>query len=157
MGEELHESASGISWDREVSTLSPQKRRCELINYRAFAAVATHHSGQRMHFFYEASSHVTHVQWMGLGMSGLPGAFAHLRAVEVIVTELAPARCLRMEESLAAAQPDRLSSATSLSAQVSQATSDHSCRSSMHTEMRSIHKNISFLITASACRFCWHL
>lgn len=107
-------------------------------------------------FFNEASSHVTHVQSMVPGMSGPPGAFVHLHAAEVIVTVLAPARCRRMEASLAAAQRDKLSSATSLSAQVSQATSDHSSRSSMHTGIRSMHRNISFLITASVCRFCWH-
>lgn len=76
-----------------------------------------------MHFN-EVSSPVTHVQWMVPGMSGPPGASVHLHVAEVIVTVLAPARCLRMEESLAAAQRDRLSSATSLSAQVSQATSE---------------------------------
>lgn len=100
-------------------------------------------------FFNEASSHVTHVQWMVPGMSGPPGAFVHLHVVEVIVTVLGPARCLRMEESLAVAQRDRLSSATSLSAQVSQTASDHSSHSSMHTGIRSIHKNIRFCFCVS--------
>lgn len=59
---------------------------------------------------------------MALGMSGLPGAFVHLRAVAVIVTVPAPARCLKMEESLAAAHQDKLNFATSLSAQVRKQT-----------------------------------
>lgn len=58
------------------------------------------------------------------GMSGPPGAFVHLHAAEVIVTVPAPARCLRMEESLAAAHQDKLNSAILLSAQVSQVTLD---------------------------------
>lgn len=75
-------------------------------------------------FFNETSFHVTHVQWMVLGMSGLPGAFVHPRAVGVIVTVPAPASCLKMEESLAAAHQGKLNFATLLSAQVRKATLD---------------------------------
>lgn len=100
----------------------------------------------------ETSPRVTHVQWMVPGTSGPPGAFVRPRAAEVIVTVPAPARCLKMEESLAAAHRDKLSSATSLSAQVSRAASDGSSHSSTHPGIRSIHQNISFLISASVCR-----
>lgn len=76
-------------------------------------------------FFNETSFHVTHVQWMVLGTSGPPGAFVHPRAVVVIVTVPVPARCLKMEESPAAAHQDKLNFATSLSAQVRQPTLYH--------------------------------
>lgn len=57
---------------------------------------------------------------MVLGMSGPPGACAHPHVVVVIVTVLAHASSLRMEESLAVALQDKPSSVTLLSAQVSQ-------------------------------------
>lgn len=59
---------------------------------------------------------------MVLGTSGLPGAFVHPRVVVVIVTVPVPARCLKMEESPAAAHLDKLNFATSLSAQVRKPT-----------------------------------
>lgn len=64
------------------------------------------------------------MQWTALGTSGPPGAFVHPHAVAVIVTVPALARCLRTEESLAAAHRDKLSFATSPSAQVRQASLD---------------------------------
>lgn len=55
---------------------------------------------------------------MALGMSGLPGAFAHPHVVGVIVTVPAPASYPRMEENLVVDHQDKQSSATSLCAQV---------------------------------------
>lgn len=57
---------------------------------------------------------------MVLGMSGPPGACAHPHAAVVTAIVPAYASSPRTEESLAAALQDKPSSATSLSAQVSQ-------------------------------------
>lgn len=73
-------------------------------------------------FFMKHLSNVTHVQWMVLGTSGLPGASVRPRAAAVIGIGPAPARCLKTEGSHAAAHRDKPNFATSLSAQVRKAT-----------------------------------
>lgn len=67
---------------------------------------------------------VTCVQWMVLGMSGLPGACVHPHVAAAIVTVPAHASSPRMEESLAVALQNKPSSATLLFAQVSQGSLD---------------------------------